>query len=174
MKVPEHNVLGTSGSGMELMGQRLGIGRLLRSMNWVGLAQRCFDLMGARINSERGRTARLPEKQLVRQHVVNAYQAIASARELIRVAARGSMPSVQAMWKSISQKWPRHRPCALRRTRQCSFMALKVSAISLLLPVFIESRGHRGSSMAQTSRSISSAGRRLINFFKEQDTYHFA
>jgi len=174
MKVPEHNLLGASGSGLDLMGQRLGIGRLLRSMNWVGLAQRCFDLMGARINSERGRTARLPEKQLVRQHVVNAYQAIASARELIRVAARGvdaQRPSdveINIAKMAASQ--------ALCITSDSAVQLYGAEGISDLTPLSGIYRIARTSRILDgTDESlISSAGRRLINLFKEQDTYRFA
>lgn len=174
VRVPEHNLLGISGSGLDLMSQRLGIGRLLRSMNWVGLAQRCFDLMGARINSERGRTARLPDKQLVRQHFVNVYQAIASARELIRVAARGvdarrsSDVEINVAKIAASQ--------ALCTASDSAVQLYGAEGISDLTPLSGIYRIARTSRILDgTDESlISSAGRGLINFFKEQDTYHFA
>ena len=57
-------------------------------MHWLGLAQRSFDLMCTRIRGPRGQQARLGDKQLVRLRVFEAYQAIASARGLLRDAAR--------------------------------------------------------------------------------------
>lgn len=83
---PSH-VLGQPGQGLALMQERLGLGRILRSVHWLGLAQRCFDLMCARIHSPRGQQARLADKQLVRLRVFTVYQAIASARLLLQDAA---------------------------------------------------------------------------------------
>lgn len=80
-------VLGEVGQGFALIQERLGLGRLLRSAHWLGMAQRCFDLMGARIVSPRGTLARLADKQLVRLRMVEAYQAIHAARSLLRDAA---------------------------------------------------------------------------------------
>ena len=80
-------VLGQPGQGLALMQERLGLGRILRSVHWLGLAQRCFDLMCARIHSPRGQQARLADKQLVRLRVFTVYQAIASARLLLQDAA---------------------------------------------------------------------------------------
>ncbi|MEN9868705.1 MAG: hypothetical protein RL748_4295 [Pseudomonadota bacterium] len=86
--VPQAFMLGQPGQGPALMQQRLGLGRSLRAMHWLGLAQRCFDLMCERIVSARGITARLPEKQLVRQHVYAVHSAITSARALLQLAAQ--------------------------------------------------------------------------------------
>ncbi|WP_030128825.1 acyl-CoA dehydrogenase family protein [Pseudomonas sp. QTF5] len=87
VRVPPSHVLGQPGQGLALMQERLGLGRILRSVHWLGLAQRCFDLMCARIHSARGQQARLADKQLVRQRVFQVYQAIASARALLQDAA---------------------------------------------------------------------------------------
>lgn len=173
VRVPAHNLLGARGSGMDLMGRRLGIGRLLRSMNWVGLAQRCFDLMGARINSGRGRSARLPEKQLVRQHIAKAYQAIASARALIRVAARGidaqrsSDIEINVAKMAASQ--------ALCIASDSAIQLYGAEGISDLTPLSGIYRIARTSRILDGSDEslISSVGRRLINFYKEEDVYHF-
>ncbi|SOD41135.1 acyl-CoA dehydrogenase family protein [Nitrosovibrio sp. Nv4] len=174
VQVPEHNLLGSPGSGIDLMGQRLGIGRLLRSMNWVGLAQRCFDLMGARINSERGQSARLSEKQLVRQHVVNAYQAIASARELIRVAARGidaRRPSDVEI--NVAKIAASQALCTASDSAVQLYGAEGISDLTPLSGIYRIARTSR--ILDGTDESlISSVGRRLINFFKDEDVYYFA
>ncbi|MCV4289004.1 acyl-CoA dehydrogenase [Pseudomonas capsici] len=87
VRLGPQQVLGEVGQGFALMQERLGLGRLLRSAHWLGMAQRCFDLMGARIVSQRGELARLADKQLVRLRMVEAYQAIHAARSLLRDAA---------------------------------------------------------------------------------------
>jgi len=76
VKVPAEYLLGEQGQGIALMQQRLALGRLLRSVQWLGLAQRCFDLMCERVHSPRGKLARLADKQLVRARVVKVYQGI--------------------------------------------------------------------------------------------------
>ena len=57
-------------------------------MNWIGLAQRCLDLMAAQTNSLSDAANRLTSKQRIHRHILNAYQEILSARELIRIAAK--------------------------------------------------------------------------------------
>ena len=173
VQVPAHNLLGTCGSGINLMGRRLGIGRLLRSMNWVGLAQRCFDLMGVRINSGRGRSARLPEKQLVRQHVVNVYQAIASARELIRVAARGvDAQRSRDVEISVAKIAASQALCIASDSAVQLYGAEGISDLTPLSGIYRIARTSRILDGSDESL-ISSAGRRLINFYKEEDAYHF-
>ena len=174
VQVPEHNLLGTCGSGTELMGQRLSLGRLLRAMNWVGLAQRCFDLMGARINSERGRSARLPEKQLVRQHIVNAYQAISSARELIRVAARGvDAQRSNNVEINVAKIAASQALCIASDSAVQIHGAEGVSDLTPLSGIYRIARTSR--ILDGTDESlISSVGRRLIDLYKEEGAYHFA
>lgn len=173
VRVPAHNLLGTCGSGMDLMSQRLGIGRLLRSMNWVGLAQRCFDLMGARINSGRGRSARLPEKQLVRQHVAKAYQAIASARALIRIAARGvDAQRSNDIEINIAKIAASQALCIASDSAVQLYGAEGISDLTPLSGIYRIARTSRILDGSDESL-ISSVGRRLINFYKEKDVYHF-
>ena len=173
VQVPEYNRLGESGNGIELMSQRLRLGRLLRAMNWVGLAQRCFDLMGARINSQRGLSARLPHKQLVRQHIANAYQAIASARELIRIAARGidiQCPSEVRI--NVAKMAASQALCTASDSAVQLYGAEGISDLTPLSGIYRIARTSR--ILDGTDESlISSTGRRLIDFFKEEDVYHF-
>ncbi|SCY04021.1 acyl-CoA dehydrogenase family protein [Nitrosospira sp. Nsp13] len=173
VRVPSHNLLGTRGSGIDLMSWRLGMGRLLRSMNWVGLAQRCFDLMGARINSDRGRSARLPEKQLVRQHVAKAYQAIASARALIRVAARGvDARRSNDIEINIAKIAASQALCIASDSAIQLYGAEGISDLTPLSGIYRIARTSRILDGSDESL-ISSVGRRLINFYKEEDVYYF-
>lgn len=171
--VPEQNLLGTCGSGTYLMSQRLGMGRLLRSMNWLGLAQRCMDLMGARIHSDRAKTALLADKQLVRQHFVNVYEAIASARELIRVAARHIDAQCASDIEINVAKLAASR--ALCIASDSAIQLYGAEGISDLTPLASISRIARASRILDGTAEalISSTGRQLIHFYKENDGYQF-
>ncbi len=85
--VPENFMLGGKGEGMAVIEQRLNFGRVLRSTYWLGLAQRCFDMMCYRLQTERNKAIGLADKQLIRQHVVKVYQALVGSRSLIYRAA---------------------------------------------------------------------------------------
>ena len=173
VKVPKENLIGTEGGGLALMGQRLGIGRLLRSMHWLGLAQRCFDLMGARVHSARGISARLPEKQLVRQHFVNAHQAIVSARELIRIAARlvdaGKPCDVEV---NVAKMAASRALCLASDSAMQLYGAEGISDLTPLAGIYRIARTSRildGSDEALTS----SVGRRLVDAYKDGGGYRF-
>lgn len=87
--VPADFVLGLPGQGRALMQERLALGRMLRSAHWLGLTQRCYDLLCARITSPRGELARLADKQLIRRHVYEVHAAQVAARALWQQAAQG-------------------------------------------------------------------------------------
>jgi len=80
--------LGQPGQTSDLLEQRLLVGRTLRSMQWVGLAQRCLELMVARMNSERARLSGLAEKQMLRACLFEVHQSVSAARLLVQDAAR--------------------------------------------------------------------------------------
>lgn len=86
--VPGHLLLGRAGDGLAVAGERLGLGRTLRSMHWLGAAQRAFDLMCGRLREREVHGGLLSERQLMREHVFLSYMAISAARELtLRAAA---------------------------------------------------------------------------------------
>ena len=173
VQVPEHNLLGAYGSGLDLMNKRLGLGRLLRAMNWIGLAQRCMDLMGARIHSIRGKFSRLADKQLVRQHIFNTFQAIVSARELIRIAARGvdaQNPSEIAI--NVAKMAASRALCI---ASDCAMQLYGAEGLSDLTPLYGINRIARTSRILDGNDEslISSVGRRLINHYQQQTVYPF-
>ncbi|QNM98979.1 acyl-CoA dehydrogenase family protein [Chitinimonas koreensis] len=87
VRVPDDHLLGELHQGLTLMHWRLGLGRVLRSAQWLGLARRSVELMLARIAAPRGRLADLAGKQLIRRHVFESELAIRSARALLAEAA---------------------------------------------------------------------------------------
>jgi len=88
VELSDQQRLGGVGEGLALMQTRVGLGRLLRSAHWLGLAERCYTLAGERIHSERGVRTRLASKQLIRQHMMESYLAIRSATLHLEGAAR--------------------------------------------------------------------------------------
>ncbi|WP_253938608.1 acyl-CoA dehydrogenase family protein [Hahella sp. HN01] len=87
VRIPQDYLLGELHGGMALMKQRLCLGRTINAAHWVGLAQRCLDLLGERVCSERGQLARLPDKQLIRRLAFLSQQSIVSARAQLQLAA---------------------------------------------------------------------------------------
>lgn len=174
VKIPEQYILGAVGEGVELMRKRLSIGRLLHSMHWLGLAQRCFDLLGAHINSEFGIAKCLADKQLVRRHVVSAYQAIVSARELIRTAAnRIDAHYLDDVAVNIAKMAASQAICTVSDAALQLYGDESLSNRSALSRIYRIARTSRildGSEEALTS----SVGRRLIEAYKQGEAYRFA
>ena len=87
VQVAQDYVLGPIHGAAAILQSRLGLGRILRSTQWLGLAQRCFDLMCQRICAPRSQHLQLMDKQLIRQQVYLCHQAIINARAQLNQAA---------------------------------------------------------------------------------------
>ncbi|MGW6443355.1 acyl-CoA dehydrogenase family protein [Lentzea sp. NPDC055074] len=85
--VPDDHLLGDGGDGLAIAGTRLALGRTLRCLRWVGMAERAFELMCSRASERQVRGSVLADRQLVQQHVFESLLAIRSARALTRQAA---------------------------------------------------------------------------------------
>lgn len=174
VQVPESYVLGEIDGGVELMRNRLGMGRLLRAMRWVGLAQRSFDLMCERVNSSRGVMSRLPDKQLIRQHVYEAYESIASARELIKVAAQKVDSGQADAWQANSAKVAASR--ALWKAADSAVQVHGTEGLSDLTPLSGIFRLARSTRLldAPEETLVSSMGRDLLKPYQSGAYYEFA
>jgi acyl-CoA dehydrogenase len=163
--VPESFALGERGRGLALMHQRLGLGRILRASQWIGLAQRCLDLMCARVHSRRGELARLADKQLIRLHVFEAHKAVASARALVRLAACGLDAKAPSDIDIVTAKIAASE--ALTKASDSAvqiFGAEGVSDQTPLSDIFRIARATRF--MDGTDEAlISAAGRRILDFY---------
>lgn len=173
VRVPRHNLLGQPGAGLALMQERLGLGRLLRAVHWLGLAQRSFDLMCTRIRGPRGQQARLGDKQLVRLRVFEAYQAIASARGLLRDAARkfdaGVANAVEVNVAKVAASQ------ALSLTVDSAIQVYGAEGLSSLTPLSGIYRAARATHILDGTDDalISAVGRRLLDAYQDVDSLDF-
>jgi acyl-CoA dehydrogenase len=87
VRVPAANLLGPRGHGFVIAQERLGPGRIFHCMRWLGLAQRAFELLCARLNSRTAFGEPLAAKQLMQQHVFESSAEIQAARLLTLHAA---------------------------------------------------------------------------------------
>ena len=74
-RVPQSNILGGEGMGFVMAQQRLGPGRIHHCMRWIGICNRCFDLMCAYALKRR----RTPTKVLADSDVIKTYIADSAA-----------------------------------------------------------------------------------------------
>lgn len=163
VRVSADHVLGEPHRGMALMRQRLVLGRLLRSSHWLGLGQRCFDLLCERIRSPRGTMAALPDKQLVRRHVFEAHLALTSARALVHAAAEEFDAGRRCDLPANLAKVAAARALGLAADSAIQvFGAEGLSALTPLSGIFRSARATRILDGADEAL-ISSVGRQLID-----------
>lgn len=79
--VPADHLLGERGQGLAIAGERLQLGRTLRSLRWLGQAQRAFDLL-----HERCAGTPIADHQLVQQKVFESLLLLRSTRPLVHAA----------------------------------------------------------------------------------------
>nr|WP_267905302.1 acyl-CoA dehydrogenase family protein [Streptomyces marianii] len=84
--VPGDHMIGERGQALAVAGERLQLGRTLRSLRWLGQAQRAFDLMCERAVVRTGSRGPLAGHQLVQQHVFDALLALRTTRPLVHEA----------------------------------------------------------------------------------------
>jgi len=87
-RVPAENLLGPQGQGFIIAQERLGPGRIHHCMRWVGICQRCFELMCSRAAQRKvGAGKSLAEKQIIQAWIAESRAEIQAARLMILHAA---------------------------------------------------------------------------------------
>jgi acyl-CoA dehydrogenase len=87
-RVPQKNRLGPEGSGFAIAQERLGPGRIHHCMRWIGICNRCFDLMCRRAVSRPiapGKT--LAAKEIIQAWIAECAADIQAARLMVLHAA---------------------------------------------------------------------------------------
>ena len=87
VRVPKENLLGKRGQGFLIAQKRLGPGRILHCMRWLGQAQRAFELMCARANTRWAHGSLLSEKGEIQRFVAESAADIQAARLMTLDAA---------------------------------------------------------------------------------------
>ena len=84
-RVPQKNLLGGEGNGFIIAQERLGPGRIHHCMRWIGICNRCFDLMCSRASRRAitpdGRT--LATRQIIQAWISECAANIQAARLMI-------------------------------------------------------------------------------------------
>jgi alkylation response protein AidB-like acyl-CoA dehydrogenase len=88
VRVSADHVLGEADQGIRVAASRVSLGRTLRSLRWLGQAERALELLLDRARDTARATPALGEYQLVQQMVFESHLALASARSLVRTAVR--------------------------------------------------------------------------------------
>jgi alkylation response protein AidB-like acyl-CoA dehydrogenase len=88
VKVGADALLGPRGAGFTMAQERLGPGRIHHAMRWIGIAERCLELMVARAASrELGRGMRLGHKDTVQGWIGRSWAELEAARLFVRATA---------------------------------------------------------------------------------------
>ena len=87
-RVPYENLLGPEGHGFIIAQDRLGPGRIHHCMRWIGICNRCFELLCKRASERKiGGGRHLAEKQIIQQWIAESRAEIHAARLMILHAA---------------------------------------------------------------------------------------
>ena len=83
-RVPLTNLVGKEGEGFALAQERLGPGRIHHCMRWIGISERCFDVMCRRaVSRDMGDGTKLGEKQFIQGWISESRAEIDAARLLV-------------------------------------------------------------------------------------------
>ena len=83
-RVPKENILGGEGMGFVLAQKRLGPGRIHHCMRWVGIMNRCFDLMCSYAKSRRRTpTQVLADSDIIKTYIADSAADILSSRLMV-------------------------------------------------------------------------------------------
>ncbi len=87
--IPVNNLIGKAGQGFKLAQHRLGPGRIHHCMRWIGVANRCFDLMCKHVKNRQITDQQvLADQALIQAKVADAYTSIQAARALVLNTAK--------------------------------------------------------------------------------------
>jgi len=87
-RVPAENLLGPRGHGFIIAQERLGPGRIHHCMRWIGICNRCFEMMCRRASERKvGKGKTLADKQIIQEWVAESRAEILASRLMVLYAA---------------------------------------------------------------------------------------
>jgi alkylation response protein AidB-like acyl-CoA dehydrogenase len=88
-KVPANHLIGLRGQGFKMAQQRLGPGRIQHCMRWIGIANRCFDLMCQHVLQRQiTPTSTLADQPLIQSKIAESFAAMNASRCLVMETAK--------------------------------------------------------------------------------------
>jgi len=88
-KVPANHLIGEQGQGFKMAQQRLGPGRIHHCMRWIGIANRCFELMCQHVLQRAiTPTSTLADQAVIQSKIAESFAAINASRCLIMETAK--------------------------------------------------------------------------------------
>ncbi|SIO89847.1 acyl-CoA dehydrogenase family protein [Nocardiopsis sp. JB363] len=88
VRVGAEHVLGEVDLGVRVAASRIALGRTLRSLRWIGQAERAFELLLERARDTTRAPSALGDHQLVQRLVFESQLALSSSRALVEAAVR--------------------------------------------------------------------------------------
>ncbi len=83
-RVPRENLLGSEGMGFVMAQERLGPGRIHHCMRWIGICNRCFDLMCSyALKRRRTPTKVLADSDIIKTYIADSAADILAARLMV-------------------------------------------------------------------------------------------
>lgn len=103
-RVPQKNLLGGEGKGFVMAQERLGPGRIHHCMRWIGICNRCFDLMCTHaLTRRRTPTQVLADSDIIKTYIADSAADILAARLMVlNTAWTIENQGVKAAMKDIS------------------------------------------------------------------------
>jgi len=103
-RVPRENIIGGEGMGFILAQERLGPGRIHHCMRWIGICNRCFDLMCSYAKTRRRTpTQTLADSDVIKTYIADSAADILSSRLMVlNTAWIIQTKGVKAAMKDIS------------------------------------------------------------------------
>jgi len=103
-RVPRANIIGGEGMGFVLAQERLGPGRIHHCMRWIGICNRCFDLMCSYAKTRRRTpTQTLADSDVIKTFIADSAADILSSRLMVlNTAWTIETKGVKAAMKDIS------------------------------------------------------------------------
>lgn len=165
-RVPKENIIGGEGMGFILAQERLGPGRIHHCMRWIGICNRCFDLMCSFAKKRpRTPTQTLADSDVIKSYVADSAADILSSRLMVlNTAWIIQNKGVKAAMKDISIiKF--HVANAMQRVVDRALQVHGGLGMADDTPIAMYYRGERAARIYDGADEVHkiSVGRRILN-----------
>jgi acyl-CoA dehydrogenase len=165
-RVPQENIIGGEGMGFVLAQERLGPGRIHHCMRWIGICNRCFDLMCSYAKTRRRTpTQTLADSDVIKTYIADSAADILSSRLMVLNTAwiiqnKGVKEAMKDI--SIIKFWVAN---AMQRVIDRALQVHGGLGMSDDTPIAMYYRGERAARIYDGADEVHkiSVGRRILN-----------